>query len=275
MARFQDADWIGEAVRRLPPFPRVVLDLLRLLRDDNASLDALARVARNDPVISASVLEAANRMRRLRALPDLRDSYVAASCIGTDKLRSIVVAVGMNRFLADSPAETFFFEHSLAVAIIAHELAARCGVPPEEGYVAGLVHDIGQLSFFVADPDGYREVLRQSVADGNLLQREQAFFGVDHCQAGVLLAEVWELPPEIVQAIAGHHDRQAGCKSKVQALIRVAEILARGLDLPPSPANRIVAADTEAMETLGLHWNRSDVLDCLGRSQARFWRALG
>lgn len=267
--------WIDDVARRLPPFPRVVLDLLSLLRDENASLDALARVARNDPVISASVLAAANRMRRLRALPDLKDSYVAASCVGTDKLRSIVVAAGMNRFLAQSAAETFYFEHSLAVAIIAHELAALCAVPPEEAYVAGILHDIGQLSFYVADADGYRGMLLQAASDGCLLQREQDFFGIDHCQAGVLLAGVWELPPEIVQAIGGHHDETASCASKMQAVVNVAETLARGLDLPPSPANRITAVNARALASLGLHWNMSEMVDCLGRSRARFHHALG
>ncbi|MBI2308924.1 MAG: HDOD domain-containing protein [Rhodocyclales bacterium] len=274
MPGMQGVAWIDEAARRLPPFPRIVLDLLRLLRDENASLDALARIARNDPVISASVLTAANRMRRLRALPDLKDSYVAASCIGTDKLRAIVVAAGMNRFLAESAAETFFFGHSLAVAIVAHELATLCSVPAEEAYVAGVLHDIGQLAFFVADADGYREVLRRAASEGDLLRHERNHFGVDHCQAGVALAAIWELPPEIVQAIAAHHEAGGSFASKVQALVNVAETVARGLDLPPSPANRIDAVNAEALSSLGLHWNMSEVVDCLGRSQARFFHAL-
>lgn len=266
---------ITEIIARLPTFPKVVLDLLGMLRDENVSLDTLARVARNDPVISASVLAAANRMRRLRALPDLQDPYVAASCVGTNKLRSIVVTAGMNRFIAQNRADTFLFEHSLAVAIIAHELAFLSSTSPEEAYVAGILHDIGQLAFFVADKDLYRQVLAAQASTGsNLLQLEEQAFGLDHGQAGVLLACEWNLPTSIVQAIAGHHQEQVPCSGKVQALINIAETLARGMDMPPAAGNRVASFNSGALEMLGLRWDMPELQDCLGRARARFQYAL-
>lgn len=275
MTRISTAELIDEIAPRLPPFPKVVLDLLGLLRDESVSLDTLAHVARNDPVIAASVLTAANRMRRLRALPDIKDPYVAASCVGTNKLRSIVITAGMNRFIAQSRADTFFFEHSLAVAITAHELAFLSSAAPEEAYVAGILHDIGQLAFFVADSGRYRELLaEQAVEGGDLLQRESQAFGLDHSQAGVLLACAWKLPTEIVQAIAAHHQDQAVCTSKVQALVNIAETLAHGLDMPPCTSNRVTAVNSSALELLGLRWDMLGMSDCLGRAQARFRHAV-
>jgi len=267
--------WLDEVAGRLPPFPRVVLELLDRLRDEHAPLEPLARLARNDPAISAAVLAAANRMRRLRGMPDLRDTYAAAMHLGTDKLRAIIVGVGMNRFLDFGRAETFFFEHSLAVAVIAHELAQLAGEPPEVAYVAGILHDIGQLAFLVADGPAYREVLHLAAASGQLLVHEADTFGLDHSRAGALLAASWALPAEIVQAIEAHHESLMSGEQRLPALVNVAETLARGLDLPPSPTNRVGTTNAEALALLGLNWAMPEMTDCIGRCRARFRHAAG
>ncbi|MBK9019050.1 MAG: hypothetical protein IPL72_03250 [Sulfuritalea sp.] len=51
----------------------MVLQLLEMLRDEDASMDALTRLARNDPVITSGILATANRLRRINAQPDLQD----------------------------------------------------------------------------------------------------------------------------------------------------------------------------------------------------------
>lgn len=267
-------DWVSQVAPRLPPFPRVVMELLPMLRDEKVSLEVLARVARNDPVISAVVLATANRMRRLRTLPDIKDPFVAATYVGLNKLRVIVITAGMNRFLRLTGAENFFFEHSLAVAIVANELAYLASVSPEDAYVAGILHDIGQLGFLMMNGEGYRPVLEQGSVQGNLLERERALFGIDHGEAGAKLASFWELPAEIVQAIAEHHQDHSDTPTRLSALLNLAETLTRGLDLPPSLKNRVTVANAWALEWLGLRWGMPEMRDCFGRAVARFRYAM-
>lgn len=258
----------------LPPFPKIVLQLLDLLRDEEFSLDSLARTARHDPVISGKLLAIANHLRRLRAQPDLVDPFAAASLVGVNRVRGVVVAAGMNRFLAEGSRDTFFFSHSLAVAIAAHELALLCGVPPEEAYIAGILHDIGHLCFHVLDAKTFHEAYRRSIMDGRLLEREVEIFGLDHCQIGARLAEHWNLPPAVQSAILTHHDAET-VTGKLQATVCLAETLAHALDLPPSPNNRVTKINPLALETLGLQWHSPEMLDCFGRCRALFRQALG
>ena len=118
---------VARLAKSLPPFPAIVIQLLDMLRDESASFDVLARMARNDPVISANILAHANHVRRMHAQTDLTDAMVAASIIGINRVRRIVVSTGMNRFVSAVPGGPFLFHHSLAVAITAQELACLNG----------------------------------------------------------------------------------------------------------------------------------------------------
>jgi putative nucleotidyltransferase with HDIG domain len=266
-------DNMGAEVARLaailPPFPRVVMQLLEMLRSDDLSLDALTRMARNDPVISSRILATANRLRRINAQPDIHDPFVAASLIGVNQLRRIVVAAAMNRFAAEEKGSEFLHNHSRAVAIVAHELAMLCDVSPEKAYVAAILHDVGQLCFHIMDPVVFQDVYRRSAVDGRLIEREAETFGMDHARIGAKLAEHWELPEEFVSAILTHHDSTV-VTSKLQAVINVAESLTRALDLPSSPNNRVTQLNAPAVEILGITWGSQEMLDCFGRCRARF-----
>ena len=258
----------------LPPFPRVVQQLLTLLRDDDLSIEALARVARNDPVIAGQMLSVANHVRRLRLQPDLTDPFAAASLIGLNRVRNIVISAGMNRFVQMASGKIpFFYAHSLAVAIIAQELALLHDLSPEDAYIAGILHDVGQLCFHVLDAEAYRGVCEQAARDGRLIEHEAACFGYHHSLIGCLLAEHWHLPESVLRAIATHHD-DGEPENRMQAVVMMAETLSRALDLPPSPNNRVTHLNTQARDLLGIDFHAPAMQDCLGRCRARFRHAV-
>jgi putative nucleotidyltransferase with HDIG domain len=260
---------IGAIARHLPPFPKVVLQLLEMLRDEDVSMDALTRQARNDPVITSGILATANRLRRINAQPDLHDPFVAASLIGVAQLQRIVVTAAMNKFLAEDKGASFLFNHSHAVAIVAQELAQLCGISTEKAYVAGILHDVGQLCFHIMDAERFQEVYRQSIADGRLIERKTATFGVDHTQIAAALAAHWELPEDFILSIRDHHE-DAVVTSRLQAVINLAESVSRGLDIPESPKNRVTRLNAKAVDELGIDWGSPAMHDCFGRCRARF-----
>lgn len=265
---------VARLAKILPPFPQVVMQLLDLIRDEEVSLDMLARIARNDPVILSGLLAAANHLRRINAQSDIHDPFIAASLIGINQVRRIVIVAAMNKFAAEEKGAEFLLNHSRAVAIVAQELATHCGVPPEKAYVAAILHDIGQLCFHILNPDLFQEVYRQSASDGKLLERETEFFGIDHACIGGALARHWELPEDFVSAIATHHDDHI-VTSKLQAVINLAESLSRALDIPASPKNRLTKLNAPAVAELGIDWNSPEMHDCFGRCRARFRQAMG
>lgn len=265
---------VARLAKVLPPFSVVVMQLLDMLRVDDSSMEALIRLARNDPVIVSGILSMANHLRRVNGKPDIYDPFVAASLIGISQVRRIVVVAAMHKFAVEEKGAEFLFNHSRAVAIVAQELAVHCGVSPEKAYVAGILHDVGQLCFHIMDPVAFQEVYRQSAIDGRLIEREAETFGVDHARIGGELAEFWELPEDFVSAIRAHHDDSI-VTSKLQAVINLAESLSRALDIPPSPKNRLTRLNAHAIAALEINWGSQEMLDCFGRCRARFCQAMG
>ena len=261
---------IAEIGAKLPPFPSVIQQLLELLRKDAVSVDSLVRIARTDSVVSSAILSATNRLRRMRLQPDTSDMFSAVSLIGTNKMQQIVVSAGMNHFVSESSGQRFFYEHSLAVAIVAHELALLTQVSTDEAYIAGILHDIGQLAYFILDPKRYQDVRSQAEQAGNLLELEADAFGLNHCEVGLLLASYWQLPQNIMLAIGTHHDSSNRWQNKLHAVINLAETICRGLDLPHSPHNHVMSVNASALEYLGLRWDSAEIQDLFARSRVRF-----
>lgn len=254
----------------LPPFPRVLQQLLELLEQESTSLDDLVRVVRTDPVISSAALSVANGLRRIRGQSDVTDLFSAATLIGTTKLHQIAVTSGMNRFLSNGSSQLYFYEHAVAVAIVAQELAMLAEVPPGEAYTAGILHDIGQLVYYSAAPNEYPDLRRQAMHEHDLLARERANFTLDHCQLGLLLGEHWKLPQNILLAISSHHDQGHDWKSRLQAIVNLAETLSSALDIPHSPYNYVQQVNASALAYLGLRWDSVEMPDLLARCRARF-----
>jgi putative nucleotidyltransferase with HDIG domain len=259
-----------EVGTKLPPVPLVIQQLLDRLHEDDVSVDNLVRIARNDSVVSSAILSAANRLRRMRLQPDTSDMFSAASLIGTNKLKQIVISAGMNHFVAECSGQRYFYEHSLAVAIIAQELAQLTNISTDDAYIAGILHDIGQLAHTIVDAKRYRDVRLKAEQGGDLLALETDAFGLNHCEFGLLLASHWKLPQNIMLAIGTHHDKNNRWQSKLHAAINLAETICRGLDLPHSPQNHVLSVNTSALEHLGLHWDSPEMQDLFARARVRF-----
>src|SRR5438132_707575 len=71
----------------------------------------------------------------------------------------------------------------------------------EEGFLCGLLHDVGRPVLLQAMVDLHREL-------GYPLDRQSAFAAMDefHCRVGKYLTEEWTLPARVAETILYHHD---------------------------------------------------------------------
>jgi putative nucleotidyltransferase with HDIG domain len=99
------------------------------------------------------------------------------------------------------------WRHSLSCALLSEDLAAACGIPSDQAYTSGLLHDIGRLALLVKYPGPYADLLSVVIENHfGLLSSERELFDIDHCQAGAWLAEQWNFPDELKRVVAKHHD---------------------------------------------------------------------
>jgi putative nucleotidyltransferase with HDIG domain len=192
------------ALKNLPPFPPAAAKAMNLLASENVVYGEVADTLQTDAALSAEVLRLANSAlfgarNRINTIPQ------ALSFVGTRRLTSLLFTLGMSNLLKRTGARESIrrcWYHNLACALAAKEFATSFGRDVDEGYNAGLFHDIGRLALIMLDPNMYDQLIGQ---DGALLELERAHFGVDHCEAGARLIEHWKLPLAFVDVALNHH----------------------------------------------------------------------
>ena len=197
----------------LPPFPAVARKLIALMGKPNFTSPEVSQLIRSDVVFAAEVLRLANS-----AMLGLRYQVMsimhAISVLGMDRLRSLVMTVAMRDFLRGGRQlglVRLCWRHNLATALVAEELAESCWVERGDAYTGGLLHDLGRLALISAYPSEYAAAQGcWSQAGEEALRCEERALGINHCEAGLVLADKWGLPSAMREVLCTRAVSKAG-----------------------------------------------------------------
>jgi putative nucleotidyltransferase with HDIG domain len=193
----------------LPTLPTYVLDLNALLSNASVDLKKVGAVIRTDPSLSAQVLRLCNS-----ALFGLRRRVIsieqAAVLLGTERLRTLVLACSVMQFAGKRLNGTqlaAFWQHSFLCALLSERIARQVDYfEKEQAYLAGLLHDIGQLPLWIVvmeDEAKNRPPPPPEWPDNLPVERD--YFGMDHCKVGRSMAVAWNFMPSFIDVFENHH----------------------------------------------------------------------
>lgn len=194
--------------------------------------------------------------------------------MGIVRLRHVGIAAAVMHLLpAEQSGERFdrllFWEHAAAVGVLARLLVRDFDITPSLAFVAGLVHDLGRLVLDVHFPREFYAVLQYQMRhDTWIRDAEAAVLGYDHCAIGERVASAWGLPALLVEAIGYHHqpDRTNPAQvSELTAIIHVADVLARGLQVGNPGDDTIPMLSETTLRRLRLNW--TSLRECLGEAE--------
>jgi putative nucleotidyltransferase with HDIG domain len=201
----------AERIERLPPLPQIVHQLHNLTDSTGPSADAVAKILSQDAAITGRVLRVANSTfyTAKRNVTTLNRAVVV---LGLVVIRNMMLGISAWNALSargkKCPHHETLWRHSIAVAG-ASELVARHVKyqPVEEAFVAGLLHDIGQLCLAQFEPERFRQLIAAHDSDKPPLCREEEMLGTNHQDVGNAVLAHWQVPERLC-AIAGHHHDQ-------------------------------------------------------------------
>ena len=195
-----------EKTESLPSLSIVVSEFLVLARRDFFTAKDFETVISKDQALVARLLKVANsglygRSRSITTIPE------AVVLIGVDNLKKIVYAVsseGLTRQSLDHynyHPEQGFWLHSMGVGYatkVLVEASSRCPLNGEEGFVAGLLHDVGKLVIDEFLPSGRPHAVTRD--------EEREAVGLDHGELAEYILKQWNLPASTATTVRYHHD---------------------------------------------------------------------
>jgi len=214
----------------LAPFPAAAAKLLRLSQDD-ADLRTMQPIFAADPSLAADVLRLANSpLFPIRN--EVRTVEHAVVLLGLERVRALATAIAMRGYSVGAGDVLYkrCWEHSVACAVVAEEIADFYAVSKAEAYTAGLLHDIGRIGLLKAYPTEYYSVLKMEyVKPSENLTLERTLLTMDHCQAGSFLTNIWTFPTALQMIAASHHGAGGSNASNLVNLIHPACVLTDAL----------------------------------------------
>jgi putative nucleotidyltransferase with HDIG domain len=223
---------VAAAVRTLPALPQVVMELVASLGDENCDIDRVARSIARDPAITAKTLRLANSSfydlsRQVHSIDQ------AVTILGFSAVRNIATTSGLVAgvsALGSGADLRAFWRHSLACAVAARELALLQHGESAVAYTCGLLHDVGKLLLLTRVGPAYVQLLGgPAYPDSPGVEAERAALGVDHAQLGAMMARQWQLPEDMQDAIARHHQLEAGLDGLAH-VVAAGNVLAQSLE---------------------------------------------
>ncbi|MCL2100881.1 MAG: HDOD domain-containing protein [Fibromonadales bacterium] len=242
----------------LPTLPSVFFTVSKMLSEPRTSASDVGQAVSSDQVIASKILKIANSaFYGLTGRVNTVSHAIAV--LGFSSTKNIVLTTSILSTLnLKTPIGGFnltaFWKHSAAVGAIAKLTAKEvCPQKQEEAFAAGLLHDIGKLVLAICAPEDFARCINHAVSKKCLfLEAEKELLGVTHADIAAWINDKWKLPAEIATALTNHHKNidASGKYSELVAIVKLADVLARGLQFGHACDNSIPIMEDKSWDLL-------------------------
>lgn len=223
-----------EGLRQIPTIPAVLAPLLKYLQQPAEQIDVqkITEMLAQDKSLAAQCLQMANSplFGRWQKVDSLRSAVIG---LGFQRVGDIAMSCGvLNMMPKDGRGvdPIVFWEHSLGCALVCRHFARKISYSdPGKAYLAGLLHDIGIIVNLWVLPKEFQSVFETGKNEGiPLHEAEKQILGFDHCEGGRMLAEKWDLSPDLMEVVAYHHAPEKATQAPaLVALVQLSDLLCR------------------------------------------------
>jgi putative nucleotidyltransferase with HDIG domain len=216
----------------LPALPVVVAKCLVLLDDPDLSLRDVTRLIETDPLIAARIVRMANAAARAPIAP-IRSIGDCVTRLGVAELRVFLLEQATRQVFESSDRQIThlcrgIWKHSLAVAILTRELLVQTkSRRPEEGYLGGLLHDIGKPVMAAMLLDAEMRLRGSRTLNWLAPLTWLRLISESHRRVGVAVAEKWQLPAAVRSSIRDCSDYDSNDPHSLANAVRLANAIAK------------------------------------------------
>jgi HD-like signal output (HDOD) protein len=209
------------------------MPLLRYLERplDSQNVHEIVKLIAKDESLAARCLQIANSPL-FGCSREVESIQAAVVALGLERIHQIAVSCSFLKLLPSmhDVSPSVFWAHSLGCALVAREFATKIGfADPGKAYAAGLLHDVGVIALLSVAPEEFAKALRLARSERIALhEAEQRELGINHEEAGRIIAGIWHLPLDIREVIAHHHTPEsAGESHALVSIVGFSDLLCR------------------------------------------------
>jgi HD-like signal output (HDOD) protein/signal transduction histidine kinase len=252
----------------LPSPPAILIELIDVCNSSDVSFVRLAEIIKQDAGVSSKVITAANSpvYRQWKEVNDINRLLVV---LGVKTVKSIAITSAVQQFFTQVGESVDrdldeIWHYSLSCAYIAKALAELTAyVYPEEAYLTGLLHRLGQLALLHNFPDDYSEIFRRKLVGEALIEAEREQFNVTSSEVGASLIDSWKIRSFISDAVLYQYEPPHSILDSAH-LVKLLNLASRLSTVDAKPDNDVL---DRADLLFGL--NQSIIEDILEETQER------
>lgn len=256
-------------IREVGTLPHVMLRILDIVADERSSAADLADAIATDTSLTAKILKIVNSAFYgfYREIALVADAVVV---LGFEEIKRISLAISVVGMLGGKSARDErrlrFWHHCFQTAALADLIERDLTRGSQGAFTAGLLHDIGRALLDQHFPDMFAAIAAEEAATHRTTAEvERALLGVDHGEIGFWLADGWNLPPQLAEAIRFHHAPDLATEgARLAATVHIADTMVHWAndvaeDAPPDreiqeAALAMLGTDLAHLQALQAEW---------------------
>jgi len=223
-------------INNLPIIPDVASKIMSITENNfDISYKNLEEIIMIDPMLTSKILKVANSALYARQ-SEIVNLQMAIGLLGFNNIKSLVLLITASQFSKELKTSGYlnkFWRHSIATAFIAKHIMHRRKERTNEeiAFVAGLLHDIGQVALFQSNPEDYENLLDSVLQEnGEMEVFERGRYQTDHREVGSSLLSHWSFPEIYIDAAKEHNTLNVNSKHRSMVLtVTLADLLSNYL----------------------------------------------
>lgn len=209
--------------------PDSVIRMKSCMDDAAASIDDIAEIIAFDPALASKILKIANSA--LYRFPNKVDTISKAlQIIGTRAAYDLALAYGVSHAFGDVEGKVIdldkFWEQSVSCGLLAKYFADEHNLKePERLFVAGLLHNIGELVVVSLMPEKATrcQAFNERVSPAEL---QLATLGFTYTALSAKLIKMWGIPASIYAPIENIHEDETPATCIEEQILQLSYVLA-------------------------------------------------
>lgn len=225
-------DRIVEKVEEMPVLPNRINKIIEIVENPDSTVKDLENEILKDQSLTSKVLKLANTTHY--GYPRKISTVSRATILlGFQTIKSIALASTVSKYLLGelegyALGKNDLWKQSQTCGIISRYIGKKKSIEnPEKAYIAGLLRDIGKtiLNYYVQDE--YCEIVKIVEEERvPFLEAEKLVLGFDHAEIGGKVAQKWNFPKDLVEAIEYHHTPEKALENPdLVSIVHVADAI--------------------------------------------------